>query len=115
MFVGTLAGTPGAHRRRHGQRMRCSRSVAWWSAVLRFKTFGSARAAVRYYAKKGADCARDEEPVTRDGDAARAVDYYGEQGQSLGEWLGSGAAALGLAGSIRGGDAHVLERLLSGQ
>jgi len=83
--------------------------------VLRFKTFGSARAAVRYYAKKGADCAHDDDLVERDEDAARAVDYYGEQGRSLGEWLGSGAVALGLSGPIRGGDAHVLERLLSGQ
>jgi conjugative relaxase-like TrwC/TraI family protein len=83
--------------------------------VLRFKTFGSARAAVRYYAKKGADCAQDEDLVERGDDAARAVDYYGEQGRSLGEWLGSGAGALGLSGPICGGDAQVLERLLSGQ
>ena len=83
--------------------------------MLRFKTFGSARAAVRYYAKKGADCARDEGPAARDDDAARAVDYYGEQGRSLGDWLGAGAGALGLSGPIRGGEAHVLERLLSGQ
>jgi conjugative relaxase-like TrwC/TraI family protein len=93
----------------------------WWSAVLRFKTFGSARAAVRYYADRGADCARDEqslnldsEPAT-DASAGQAVDYYTGRGSAVGTWLGGGASGLGLSGSIHAGEAHLLERLLSGQ
>jgi conjugative relaxase-like TrwC/TraI family protein len=87
--------------------------------VLRFKTFGSARAAIRYYTDRGTDCARtldDTEPdLAVDADAGRAVDYYTARGAAVGTWLGSGATALGLSGPIHAGDAHVLERLLSGQ
>jgi conjugative relaxase-like TrwC/TraI family protein len=85
--------------------------------VLRFKTFGSARAAVRYYADRDADCARalDEPELAPQADAGRAVDYYTARGAAVGTWLGTGATALGLSGPIHAGEAHVLERLLSGR
>jgi conjugative relaxase-like TrwC/TraI family protein len=85
--------------------------------VLRFKTFGSARAAIRYYVEHGADCARTREPASPDpaGGAGRAVDYYNEHGRMLGQWAGTGAAALGLSGPILPGQVEVLSRLLSGQ
>ncbi|MFL6238640.1 MAG: MobF family relaxase [Actinomycetes bacterium] len=89
--------------------------------MLRFKTFGSARAAVRYYADRGADCARDEQSLNLDSEpaadasAGQAVDYYTGRGSAVGAWLGGGAGALGLSGSIHAGEAQVLERLLSGQ
>jgi conjugative relaxase-like TrwC/TraI family protein len=87
--------------------------------MLRFKTFGSARAAIRYYTDRGTDCARtldEAEPdLAVDADAGRAVDYYTTRGAVVGTWLGSGATALGLSGPIHTCDAHVLERLLSGQ
>jgi conjugative relaxase-like TrwC/TraI family protein len=88
-------------------------------AVLRFTSFGSARAAVRYFVERGADCAGPETPgaqpaAARDA-AGRAVDYYRESGRSVGRWAGAGAAALGLSGPITTGQVPVLERLLSGQ
>jgi conjugative relaxase-like TrwC/TraI family protein len=91
--------------------------------VLRFKTFASARAAIRYYVEHGADCARTHTPASPDPPsldptaegAGRAVDYYNEHGRVLGRWAGAGAAALGLAGPILPGQVEVLSRLLSGQ
>jgi conjugative relaxase-like TrwC/TraI family protein len=84
--------------------------------VLRFATFASARAAVRYFVEHGADCSRPVEPdQAADGSADRAVSYYGEAGRSVGQWAGSGAAGLGLTGPVREGQVRVLERLLSGQ
>lgn len=72
--------------------------------MLRFTSFGSARAAVRYFVEHGADCARSDgpavEPVGAEAGAGRAVDYYGEGGRAVGQWAGSGAAALGLSGAI---------------
>jgi conjugative relaxase-like TrwC/TraI family protein len=69
--------------------------------VLRFATFGSAAAAVRYYVRDGADC-------------ARAVGYYSESGRVVGRWAGRGAAALGLSGPITDTDERLLAGLLSG-
>jgi conjugative relaxase-like TrwC/TraI family protein len=84
--------------------------------VLRFATFASARAAVRYFVEHGADCSRSLEPDrSADESAGRAVSYYGESGRSIGRWAGSGLTALGLSGAIRGGQVPVLERLLSRQ
>jgi conjugative relaxase-like TrwC/TraI family protein len=87
--------------------------------VLRFTSFGSARAAVRYFVDQGADCARTDltapESVAAGGAASRAVDYYGDSGRTVGQWLGSGAAALGLTGAISSQQVLVLTRLLSGQ
>ena len=89
------------------------------AAVLRFASFGSARAAVRYFVDHGADCARADlpaiDPSAAETGAGRAVDYYRESGRTVGEWLGSGAAALGLSGAITGEQVEVLTRLLSGQ
>ncbi len=90
--------------------------------MLRFKTFASARAAIRYYVEHGADCARSHDPASPDptafnraDGAGRAVDYYNEHGRVLGQWAGKGAAALGLTGPILPGQVEVLSRLLSGQ
>jgi hypothetical protein len=86
--------------------------------VLRFTTFGSAAAAVRYFVRDGADCAtpgRDLLAPAVVSAAGRAVDYYGEGGRALGVWAGGGAAALGLTGVITAGDRDAVMRLLSGQ
>jgi conjugative relaxase-like TrwC/TraI family protein len=87
--------------------------------VLRFTTFGSAAAAVRYFVRDGADCATpDRELLAAAVDvsaAGRAVDYYSDGERALGVWAGSGAAALGLTGVITAGDREVVMRLLSGQ
>ena len=87
--------------------------------MLRFATFGSARAAVRYFLRDGADCAR---PTTSDptagvdpAAAGRPVDYYTERHRTVGVWAGGGAAALGLSGPITGADEPLLAGLLAGQ
>src|SRR5439155_13472462 len=72
---------------------------------------------------RGADCARDLDRPGRElaPDAPpapgteRAVAYYAEHGRAVGVWLGAGAAALGLAGPIRGDGVRTLERLLAGR
>jgi hypothetical protein len=88
--------------------------------VLSFATFRSSRASVRYYVERGADCHRVIDGVTgalspAAASAGRAVDYYTDHGDTDGVWLGAGAAALGLAGPIRGDQVRVFERLLAGQ
>jgi conjugative relaxase-like TrwC/TraI family protein len=87
--------------------------------VLRFTTFGSAAAAVRYFVRDGADCATPGRellaPAVDVSTAGRAVDYYSEGERALGVWAGSGAGALGLTGVITAGDRDVVMRLLSGR
>jgi conjugative relaxase-like TrwC/TraI family protein len=124
--VGTIVGTPAGDSAEHVRRFERRHPtrpcrVGRGRVVLRFKTFGSARAAVRYYVERGADCARIDPPpctgleTAEDCGMARAVDYYGQSGRSVGVWFGSGAGALGLSGPIRPEQVEVLERLLSGQ
>jgi conjugative relaxase-like TrwC/TraI family protein len=84
-------------------------------AVLRFTTFASARAAIRYYVERSADCAVARQSDSAEEAAGKAVDYYGETGRTIGQWAGSGAQALGLSGPITPAQVQVLERLLSGQ
>jgi len=84
--------------------------------VLRFATFKSAGAAIRYFVEDGAECARAEPHVLeRAAGAERTVDYLSESGRTVGEWLGSGANALGLSGPITADQVETLTHLLSGR
>ncbi len=124
--LGTSLGTLVAKARRRGQLSVVGRlsAGAGREPVLRFVTFGSARAAVRYFVEHGADCARETGDLggalasamaPASAEAARAVDYYAEGRSADGVWAGAGAAALGLTGQIRGPQVRTLERLLDGR
>ena len=85
--------------------------------MLRFATFKSAGAAIRYFVEDGAECARAEPHVLERAatGADAAVEYFSENGRVVGEWLGGGAEALGLSGPITADQVAVLEHLLSGR
>ena len=84
--------------------------------MLRFATFKSAGAAIRYFVEDGAECARAEpHEIERASGTDRAVDYLSEAGRVVGEWMGAGAAALGLTGPITAEQVGVLAGLLSGR
>jgi len=85
------------------------------SVVLRFATFKSAGAAMRYFVEEGAECARSEAHVLERADGSAAVDYYSEGDRVVGEWHGDGAAALGLTGPITGDQIAMLTGLLEGR
>lgn len=64
--------------------------------------------AASYYLQQDAGCEHDHAP-SRDG-----VEYYVNGRDPDGLWLGNGAAALGLTGSLDLGQAGVLRELLAG-